>query len=265
MSGSNYPRGNSYETMSAYRRKQQTTEMLLPFFWIGIMLLIVLAGYLVYRFLSPEGKQVAEAGTATATNAETAGAEAAGTPSVTSGQATQAGAPAAAAATEAVILPTSTPSQMTYTVQEGDTLAGIATFFETDLATLMAMNPSVTPEMIGVGDELTVPGRAATETPPPLEGQSYTEYTVASGDTLAGIATNFGTTIDAIVQANGLASADQIMEGQSLRIPVPAGSVTPETVATGAIETETNPAATEPVLEPPAVTEEVLPQETPTP
>jgi LysM repeat protein len=44
-------------------------------------------------------------------------------------------------------------------------------------------------------------------------------YVVQSGDTLGKIAERFSVTIQAIVERNGLASADDIQAGQSLEIP----------------------------------------------
>lgn len=44
-------------------------------------------------------------------------------------------------------------------------------------------------------------------------------YVVQSGDTLGKIAERFSVTIVAIVEANGLSSADDIQAGQSLEIP----------------------------------------------
>jgi LysM repeat protein len=45
-------------------------------------------------------------------------------------------------------------------------------------------------------------------------------YIVQSGDTLNAIAARFGTTVQAIMDANGLTS-DEILIGQVLIIPVP--------------------------------------------
>lgn len=55
------------------------------------------------------------------------------------------------------------------------------------------------------------------------------EYEVVSGDTLWEIAERFGTTVDALVELNGLASADVIEIGQVLKIRgSPAATATPE-------------------------------------
>jgi LysM repeat protein len=46
-------------------------------------------------------------------------------------------------------------------------------------------------------------------------------YVVARGDTLAGIATRFGVTLQALAQANGIANPNLIYVGQQLAIPGP--------------------------------------------
>jgi LysM repeat protein len=57
--------------------------------------------------------------------------------------------------------------------------------------------------------------RAPTPTPAP---QART-YVVQSGDTLAAIAVRFGTSVEAIQAANGIADTDVILIGQVLVIP----------------------------------------------
>ena len=47
------------------------------------------------------------------------------------------------------------------------------------------------------------------------------EYVVGDGDTLSGIADEFGVTQDAIIAANGLPNPDAIFVGQTLMIPAP--------------------------------------------
>ncbi|MCB9796231.1 MAG: LysM peptidoglycan-binding domain-containing protein [Alphaproteobacteria bacterium] len=61
-------------------------------------------------------------------------------------------------------------------------------------------------------------GNAAAQAALESEGQQTT-YTVRSGDSLSRIAAQHGTTVDAIVQANGLANPNQIAVGQELIIP----------------------------------------------
>lgn len=56
--------------------------------------------------------------------------------------------------------------------------------------------------------------------------------TVAEGDTLDAIAARFGTSVDALVQANGLPSPDAIEPGQELIIPVQPTPTPPTDAAT---------------------------------
>ena len=62
------------------------------------------------------------------------------------------------------------------------------------------------------------PAPAATETPA-AGGQQ--EYVVQAGDTLGGIAAEFGVTVDAIVQANSITDPNLIVPGETLIIPAP--------------------------------------------
>ena len=63
----------------------------------------------------------------------------------------------------------------------------------------------------------------ATATPTPETSPEATEaggsYVVQSGDTLSSIALEFGTTVEALVEANDIADPDQIAVGQELVIP----------------------------------------------
>jgi LysM repeat protein len=211
--------------LAAYRKRQERAERFLLFFWIGVMLLVLGAGYLIYRFLKPRQSPQALTTTGTPGLTETVAPRAAlvTTPAPTASQASN----QTLTPPTAEVLPTA--SIITYTVKEGETLIGIAAGFGTNLATLIALNPSVTPEFLNVGDQIDVPnqGKSPTLTPAPSGSQTTIEYQVNAGDTLAGIAAHFGSSIDAIVRENNLASPDQIQAGQKLRIPVAASTASP--------------------------------------
>jgi LysM repeat protein len=230
---------------SSYRRRQERYERLLPFFWIGVMLLIVGVGYVAYLLSRPDAPLQALDLTGTPTQA---GIAALGPTDIgaTAGSTT---APTAAGLPEQSVTPAPTgtptvPAVITYVVQEGDNLFSISEQFNAPLPTLYVLNPSLTPDLLSIGDELRVPGQgavpAATSAPAAPGLTSFVEYEVAAGDTLAGIAAQFGTTIDAIVQQNSLPSADQIREGQILIIPVAGDLGTPGTPT----QTGTSPAVT---------------------
>jgi LysM repeat protein len=68
------------------------------------------------------------------------------------------------------------------------------------------------PNRIYAGQRLTVP----CGSPPPVGG---VWYTVRSGDTLSGIAWRHGTSVWAIVQANGISNPNRIYAGQRIFLP----------------------------------------------
>ncbi|MEG0470521.1 MAG: LysM peptidoglycan-binding domain-containing protein, partial [Longicatena sp.] len=59
-----------------------------------------------------------------------------------------------------------------------------------------------------IDDEKSVPG-----------GSGDIVYIVKPGDTLSGIAANYGTTYQALAQYNGIANPSLIYSGQKIRIP----------------------------------------------
>lgn len=64
---------------------------------------------------------------------------------------------------------------------------------------------------------------APTPTPEPAPAPSVTKYTVKSGDNLTRIAERFGTSVSAIVNANGISNPNLIYPGQVLTIPGSSG------------------------------------------
>jgi LysM repeat protein len=64
--------------------------------------------------------------------------------------------------------------------------------------------------------EPTVAAAAAPEGESP---RGPLTYTVEPGDTLGGIAAQFGTSTDALIEANGLEDADTLYVGQQLTVP----------------------------------------------
>ena len=108
------------------------------------------------------------------------------------------------------------PGSGTYTVQSGDTLSGIAAKFGTSWQTLQQLNGIADPNLIYPGQVLKLPGGAPSlsVTPSP----SVTTYTIQPGDTLSGIAAQYGTSVSNLVALNGIANPDVIYAGQTIRI-----------------------------------------------
>jgi LysM repeat protein len=92
--------------------------------------------------------------------------------------------------------------------------------------------PSATPTASASGSSAPSPSLAATPAPTlaatpapeppqvtPAPPPTQQTYTVQEGDTLALIAEQFGTTVDALQAANGIEEPDEIVIGQVLVIP----------------------------------------------
>lgn len=97
---------------------------------------------------------------------------------------------------------------VTYTVQAGDSLWLIAQRYGTTVNAIKQAN-GLNSDALRIGQVLQIPVSQAP----------YVEYTVRSGDTLWELARRYNTTVEAIMQANGLNSS-LLQIGQVLRIPV---------------------------------------------
>ncbi|MDQ6837037.1 MAG: M23 family metallopeptidase [Actinomycetota bacterium] len=116
----------------------------------------------------------------------------------------------AAAAALAHVGPKTTSS---YTVQAGDTLSSIAQRFGTSSSALAATNHIADPNIINVGQILTVNGATISNQP-----GTTSSYTVQAGDTLSSIAQRFGTSSSALAATNHIADPNIITVGQVLTI-----------------------------------------------
>ena len=99
-----------------------------------------------------------------------------------------------------------------HVVRAGETLYSIATRYGTTPQAIAAANNLANANYIYAGQRLTIPsgGGAAAS--------SGGTHTVGRGETLSAIAARYGTTVAALVRANGLASANMIYVGQRLTI-----------------------------------------------
>lgn len=99
-------------------------------------------------------------------------------------------------------------STISYTVQAGDSLWLIAQRYGTTVNAIKQAN-GLTGDALQIGQVLRIP----------VSQNPYVEYTVRAGDTLWELSRRYGTTVEAIMQANGLTS-NVLQIGQVLRIPV---------------------------------------------
>lgn len=113
-----------------------------------------------------------------------------------------------------------------YEVQPGDTLAGIAAEHGTSVSALAEANRIADPDLIRIGQVLVVPGEA---------GEPAGSHVVAAGESLVAIAALHGTTVSALVEANGLADPDLLRIGQVLLVPAAAAAGQADTAETGTL------------------------------
>ncbi len=116
-----------------------------------------------------------------------------------------------------------------HVVQRGETLTAIAGRYGTTAQAIAAANGLANANYIYAGQRLAIPGGASGGGAAPAAGGGI--YVVRLGDTLSSIAYRHGTTVAALVQANGLANANTIYAGQ--RLIVSGGGTAPAPAAGG--------------------------------
>ena len=235
------------EIIDAYRR-QQTRSQVWPkvVFWTFVVVVFIVTAGLIYWFTRDQKPTLPFSLFSSATP----------TPTITS---TPTPVPPTATASPlpsntplptdtATITTTPTPSgPFIYTVEEGDTLFGLADRFGIDILVLIEANRErldLDPQnpVIKVGDELLIPPpgtelSTATPLPEGLPAGTRIEYMVKSGDTLALIADEYNSTVEDILEINELEDPNSIFVGQILIIRV--NLVTPIPTATEAEATST--------------------------
>ncbi|MDI3339458.1 MAG: LysM peptidoglycan-binding domain-containing protein [Sphaerobacter sp.] len=126
------------------------------------------------------------------------------------------GAASALVATALLVGAQSVAAATTHEVQPGDTLSELAERYHTTVPQLATINGIADPDVIMAGTTLTI---EPDTTLPAGAAAEARRYEVKPGDTLAGIAAQFGVTIEAIVAANGIADPNLIAVGAVLVIP----------------------------------------------
>ncbi|WP_311259210.1 LysM peptidoglycan-binding domain-containing protein [Microbacterium sp. WCS2018Hpa-9] len=130
-----------------------------------------------------------------------------------------------------------------YTVQPGDTISSIANRFGLRTVDVLTWNGLGWRSVIYPGQTLSLTAGATTPTAPtaPVQTNPAATYTVATGDTVFSIAQRHGTSVDAVLSANGLTRASVIYPGQQLALT---GSSAPPPAAAAVTPTAPAPVAT---------------------
>ena len=127
--------------------------------------------------------------------------------------------------------PAAPPSD--YVVQPGDTVFDIAKRFGVRTAEVLAANGLTAQSVIHPGQTLKLAAPTAPVAPA-TPSSAVASHVVVAGDTVFAIARTYGTTVDAILAANGLTPGSIIYPGQKLAVsaqaptstaPAPARSV----------------------------------------
>jgi LysM repeat protein len=115
-------------------------------------------------------------------------------------------------------------------VHPGDTLGAIALRFRTSVARLAALNRLPNLDLIFPGQVLVLPQSATSKAAwgAVASGIPPITHVVRWGETLSALAARYGTTVQAILELNGLANPNHIESGQQLHIPGRGSAASPQ-------------------------------------
>ncbi|MEP7286700.1 MAG: LysM peptidoglycan-binding domain-containing protein [Chloroflexota bacterium] len=118
---------------------------------------------------------------------------------------------------------TTVTTYKSYTVRPGDFLTSIAATFNTTPQAILSANFLPNPDLLYVGQVLTIPRTTTSVFPRPIirpvPAPSGKIYIVQPGDNLFGIAARTGRNAWSIARANGILNLNAIYVGQPLVIP----------------------------------------------
>src|SRR3954470_22611989 len=119
------------------------------------------------------------------------------------------------------VLPTiAQDSQTTHVVQRGENLYRIALKYGISVDALTKANNITNASRIFAGQTLVIPdyNPAPDTVENPTVAGTPIKYTVTFGDTLAGIASKYGMTVDEIMKINNIDNPNHITRGQELNV-----------------------------------------------
>lgn len=144
------------------------------------------------------------------------------------------GAPGAMASTSVRVPSVITAKGLTYTVQKGDSLIGIATRAKISLVDLLTANGFARSTVIVPGQVIKLPDHAVMPGSNAAPAASN-KYTVRRGDSLTAIAARVKVSLTALLQVNGFTKSSVIHPGQVITLP--SGAIVPQVAVTAASST----------------------------
>jgi LysM repeat protein len=119
---------------------------------------------------------------------------------------------------------------MVYAVQAGDSLSSIAIWAGSSVEAIMNANKLENPRWLSVGQKLIIPAGATRKdgTPTPTLNVEVAIHIVEAGDSLLAVAVQYGTSVEAIMEANHIQDARFIRAGESLIVPLGTPTPTPQ-------------------------------------
>ena len=126
----------------------------------------------------------------------------------------------------------------THTVVKGDTLYSLAKRYNTTVAEIVALNPTIEDgKTISIGQTYIMTSNksplAEKNLPNLKNGEKYIEHKVVKGDTLYSLSKKYGTTVDAVVALNPeITDGQNIKIGHTYKFPVSSNAVLPKETET---------------------------------
>ena len=99
-----------------------------------------------------------------------------------------------------------------YQVQNGDTLASVASKFGISVNNLSSLNGIMVGSILNPGDYIVVPRHQ-------MENPYFIEYVVKKGDSIYGIAGEYNISPSQLLRLNGLNETDTIYPNQKIMLP----------------------------------------------
>ena len=116
-----------------------------------------------------------------------------------------------------------TPTPINYTIRAGDILLNIADEYSTTVEAIMIANEIIDPRSLQVGQVLLIPPDKGS-----ILGVPTVVHEITAGDTLLGLATRYGSTLEDIEATNPDLEPTSLQIGQKIIVPLTQRQINPE-------------------------------------